>query len=191
MTMDLDIVMVIFYQRFLWRFQKHITLGVFIVFWKNRNLKQESHLNLHCWSIWYFLNPPPPVLFPLNDPLYFTTTSSSKFNDATLPTNTISVLSTYSPIWWIVALVTILPRQITSVAGVPRPSLVTYHFPLISCHHTPTPTILLSEPLILLEREPLISPETNLKQKIFCWKGKMTCLVTSWKHYYKTQIYIG
>ena len=29
MTMDLDIVMVIFYQHFLWWFQKHITLGVF------------------------------------------------------------------------------------------------------------------------------------------------------------------
>ena len=79
MTMDLDIVMVIFYQRFLWRFQKHITLGVFIVFWKNRNLKQESHLNLHCWSIWYFLNPPPPVLFTLNERNYFTTTSWHEF----------------------------------------------------------------------------------------------------------------
>ena len=142
MTMDLDIVMVIFYQRFLWRFQKHITLGVFIVFWKNRNLKQESHLNLHCWSIWYFLNPPPPVLFTLNERNYFTTTSwhkffLSKFNDAILPTSTILVLSTYSPFCWIVALVTILPRQIISVPGVSHPSLITYHFPLISsCHHT-------------------------------------------------------
>ena len=42
---------------------------------KNHNLKQESHLNLQCLSIWYFLNPPPPVLFTLNDRKYFTMTS--------------------------------------------------------------------------------------------------------------------
>ena len=130
----------------------------------------------------FFQPSPPPVLFTLNERNYFTTTSwhkffLSKFNDATLPTNTILVLSTYSPFCWIVALVTILPRQITSVAEVRRPSIVTYHFPLISsCHHTPDLTIFLSE--ISLERELLILPETNLEQKIFHWKDKMI-LVTS------------
>ena len=145
---------------------------------KNHNLKQESHLNLQCLSIWYFLNPPPPVLFTLNDRKYFTMTSWQEFF--------IKVQRCYSADKYYFSaeyLLTILLNSCTRnnsasanhfCAGSfpPITALITYHFPLISsCHHTPDLTIFLSE--ISLERELLILPETNLEQKIFHWKDKM------------------
>ena len=72
------------------------------------------------------------ILLRLLDTSFFL----SKFNDATLPTSTILVLSTYSPFCWIVALVTILPRQITSVPGAPITSHISLFFYLLLPPHS-------------------------------------------------------
>ena len=86
----------------------------------------------------------------------------------------LSVLSTYSPdLMNTVALVTILPRQITYVPGVPSTSLDTYHSPhcsppvtTLSCSNNP----LLWTAHLARKGSAHLARKGNLKQKIFNWK---------------------